>query len=348
MNNTHFHDDYTEIVPNRSYSYDRNDKSGYTNSILSYSNAGATSLFTNIDDLSKWVMNFYDHKVGDQKDIEQLTQKGKLNNGKEIDYALGIAVDTYRGYKRYSHGGADAGYRTYISVLPELKMGFIVFSNNGNFDAGGKTTQIADLFVKDQSPKKTATQSGYKNLDDAILKDTLSVKKFSGDYISEDGAHFTFKLKNKKLYWVVNNNTNLLIKTQKDTFAMFSRPEVKFVFSVDKTKNDIVDQYWPDNHRLLAKFDTTAKPDKILQTYTGTYYSSELDCSYRIILKNHHLILTNAKYDDAPLKLSGDDHLANDTWWMSHLHILRNSKNQITGFEVNSGRIRHLLFKKTR
>jgi len=82
MTNTHFHDDYTEIEKNRSYSYDRIDSTHFKNDILSYSNAGATSLFTNINDMSKWVMNFYDTKVGDQKDIGMLTTQGKLNNGK--------------------------------------------------------------------------------------------------------------------------------------------------------------------------------------------------------------------------------------------------------------------------
>jgi hypothetical protein len=31
---------------------------------------------------------------------------------------------------------------------------------------------------------------------------------------------------------------------------------------------------------------------------------------------------------------------------MDHLKVLRNHKNKIEGFEVNSGRIMHLLFKK--
>ena len=46
--------------------------------------------FTNINDMSKWVMNFYEHKLGDQKDIDQLMQNGKLNNGKEISYASAL------------------------------------------------------------------------------------------------------------------------------------------------------------------------------------------------------------------------------------------------------------------
>ncbi|MEJ0079947.1 MAG: serine hydrolase [Puia sp.] len=104
MTSTHFHDDYTEIEKNRSYSYDRKDSSHFTNAVLSYSVAGATSLFTNINDMSKWGDEFlYEHKLGDQEDIDMLTQKGKLNNGKELSYALGIASDTYHGWRQYSH-----------------------------------------------------------------------------------------------------------------------------------------------------------------------------------------------------------------------------------------------------
>src|SRR5436190_280223 len=177
MNSTHFHDDYKEIEKNRSYSYNRTDSANFSNSILSYSNAGATSLFTNIPDLSKWVMNFYEHKVGTQKDIEQLTQKGKLNSGKDLTYALGIAVDTYKGWRQYSHSGGDAGYRTYVSVFPDLKMGFMVFSNLGDFNPGAGVYGMADLFIKDSTKKKEEVKKEPRDSLAAILKDTLSLKK---------------------------------------------------------------------------------------------------------------------------------------------------------------------------
>ena len=121
MPSTHFHDDYTEMERNRSYSYNRVDSNHFSNAILSYSVAGATSLFTNINDMSKWVMNFYVHIVGDQKDIDQLTQKGVLNSGKELTYGLGIVNDTWKGWRQYSHSGGDAGYRTKLSVFRILK-----------------------------------------------------------------------------------------------------------------------------------------------------------------------------------------------------------------------------------
>ncbi|MFI5187574.1 MAG: serine hydrolase domain-containing protein [Chitinophagales bacterium] len=346
MNHTHFHDDYTEIVNNRSYSYDRIDSLHYANSILSYSNAGATSLFTNINDMSKWIMNFYEHKVGDQKDIEQLTQKGKLNNGKELNYALGISVDSYKGQKEFSHGGADAGYRTFISVFPDLKMGFIIFSNLGDADPWNKANDIANLFIHDTSK---AAETTPKKIDStaAALKDSLRFKNFMGDYVSDDGVQFSFTMEHQKVYWKTYGQTYLLMKDIKDTFSMVINPEIKFLFSATPEKTAIANEYWPDNNRLLKKYipDTT-QSDKKLQPYTGVYYCPELDCKYGIAVKDHHLVLTNDKYNDAKLTFAGPDHLFNDFWWMYHLVIIRNNKKEITGFEVNSDRTMHLLFKK--
>jgi hypothetical protein len=76
------------------------------------------------------------------------------------------------------------------------------------------------------------------------------------------------------------------------------------------------------------------------------YYCPELDCKYGIVLKDHHLMLTNSKYNDAKLTLIGKDHLINDNWWINHLMMKRDSKNSIIGFEVNSGRVMHVRFNK--
>src|SRR6476659_4506260 len=265
MNNTHFHDDYTEIVKNRSYSYDRTDADHLANSILSYSNAGATSLFTNVNDMSKWIMNFYNHKVGDQKDIEILTEKGELNSGKELTYALGIVSDTYKGWKQFSHGGADTSYRTFINVLPDLKMGFIVFSNVGDFDAGGKAYEIASLFVKDTAQKKDEALKDKKDTNAAILKDTASVQKFLGNYISEDGLQASFDLKEGKLYNHVYGQTFLLVKGQSDTFSIFNMPDVKIIFSV-KGKDTNAVAITPDQTYHLKKFtQDTSQSDQLLK-----------------------------------------------------------------------------------
>ena len=259
------------------------------NAVLNYSVSGATSLFTNIDDMSKWVMNFDEHKVGDQKDIEMLTQKGKLNNGKELAYARGIVNDTWKGWRQYSHAGADAGYRTYVAVFPDLKMGFMVFANLADFNPGKKAYEMADLFIKDTTASAKVTKNQEKRNSTAATSNIISEKlssKYNGDVGSDQLSHFQ--------------------------------------------------KYIPD----------TSLADEGLELYTGVYYCPELDCRYGIVLKGNNLFLTNSKYNDSKLVLIGKDHLMGNTWWMSQLMMLRDSKNNIVGFEVNSDRVMHLRFNK--
>ena len=344
MKQTHFHDDYTEIEKNRAYSYQRKNLFTFSNSVLSYSNAGATSLFTNINDLSKWVMNFYTPVAGTAADIDQLVQKGKLNNGVELNYALGISSDTYKGYKQYSHSGGDAGFRTYLTVLPELKMGFMVFSNLAEVNTYEKTYQLVDLFIKDTSAKVNADIRMDSSR--AIIKDEGRAKNFTGDFISEDGAQFSFVLRNRKLYWERYGNSDLLYPGWKDSFSVAKSPEIKFAFSTAHDKSVLVNQYWPNNNRLLVKYTTDSiQTDKQLQMYAGLYYCPELDCKYTIVVKDHELVMTSNKYNDSKLKLAGKDHLFTDYWWMRHLKTI-SANNKILGFEVNDGRIMHLRFNK--
>ena len=347
MDHTHFHDDYTEIEKNRAYSYEKAGDGHFINSVLSYSTAGPTSLFTNIPDMSKWLMNFYNIKVGDEKTVTELTRKLKLNSGKEQSYAEGIINDTYRGEKRYWHNGADAGYRTCIAAFPGIKMGFIVFSNLADFDTYGKSRQLEDLFIKDRSAKPVKF-STVKDSSKAIIADTSGLKTITGDYIAEDGERFGVFSKNKKLYVAFSPaDRHLLIKTQNDTLAIFEDPTVKFLFNVKSTKEVAVTEYWPGEQRELTKYVAdTNRTDQQLMVYTGEYYSPELGCKYGIALKDHHLWLTNSKYSDTKLTLIGQDHLTSDFWWIDHMKIIRGRKNKIEGFEVNSGRVRHLLFKK--
>jgi len=348
MDHTHFHDDYTEIVPNRSYSYERKDSLHYANSILSYSNAGATSLFTNINDLSKWMMNFYNHKVGNQEDIDMLTQKGKLNNGKELDYALGISSGIYKGWRQFSHSGGDAGYRTFVTVFPDLKLGFEVFSNLGDFDTYDKAYEIANLFINDSSKHTKGSITVKPDSSKAVLKDTMRLKKFIGNYISDDGLQVSFHLANKKLYADAFGRSFLLLKNVADTFSLFINAAFKLAFHGDpKGDTTLFLAFSPDDKHVLKKYTAdTVHTDQFLESYVGTYYCPELDCKYGISLKDHHLLLTNNKYNDTRLTLIGTDHLVNDFWWMSHLMVTRNNKKEITGFEVSNGRIMHLKFDK--
>lgn len=349
MNDTHFHDDCTEIVKGRSYSYDRIGGTHFANSILSYSNAGATSLFTNINDMSKWIMNFYDHKVGDQQDIDQLTQPGRLNDGKILEYALGIGIIHEKGWKGYAHDGSDAGYRTVLSVFPEKKLGFLVFSNLGSYRPGLKAMAMADLFLTNGTDTLPRAKDAPRDSSHAALKDPSSLQKYLGDYVSDDGGRrMRLRILGNKLYCDLSGpGPTQLLMLINDTLSLFDLPQTRLTYSVPRPGDTLVTlAYSPTDKQVYRKYRPLPQTEQVLKTFTGAYYCPELECKYNIVLKDHRLVLTNIKYNDIPLTFEGTDHLFNSFWAMYHLRMLRNVKGQIMGFEVNSGRLQHLLFNK--
>ncbi|MDX1286002.1 MAG: serine hydrolase domain-containing protein, partial [Draconibacterium sp.] len=112
MNSTLFYDNHEKIVKNRAYSY-KGFRNNPIKSVLSYANAGATSLFTTVEDISLWAANFEEPVVGNQQIFAKMEERAILNNGDTISYAYGQSIGKYKGLKTITHGGADAGYRTF-------------------------------------------------------------------------------------------------------------------------------------------------------------------------------------------------------------------------------------------
>ncbi len=348
MQQTRYNDDYCEIVKNRSNSYSRKDSIRFSNVILNCSNVGPSGILTNITDMGKWISNFYTTKVGDKNDIELLTNsKTKLNNGEQLDYAFGIQNGNYKGLHTFSHTGGDAGFRTKVTIFPDIKMGFIVLSNLDDFPVDEKLDAMADLFIKGEEPKKIKPKKPMLDSSKTTLKYTDVLTKYMGNYIDEDGGEMSFSINHKKMYFHYYGSTNLL-KLVKDTAYVLSNPNTKFHFSTTGKKDTLVNLYWPSEHKVFSKFnDVKDYSDEQLLEYVGTYYSPELNCKYKIAIKSHSLVMMSDKYDDSKIMLKGTEHLFNESyWWMNHLKVLRDDKDKINGFEVNSDRVIHLKFIK--
>ena len=172
------------------------------------------------------------------------------------------------------------------------------------------------------------------------------MKKFTGNYIGEEGLPFRIDLADGKLGFQIYSQKGELVKDTGNRFLISGNPDISFAFSINK-KDTLLDIKTPDDDFHLFKYKETGKlTDEELSQYTGTYYSAELDCKYSIVLKDHGLILSNVKYPDAKLTVVNNDHLTSDNWWINHLKMVRDSSNKVTGFEINSGRIMHLKFVK--
>ncbi len=149
MTRTHFHDDHTEVVPGRAYSFQPTADGGWDHGVLSFSVVGATSLFTTVMDLARWQENLDYGDVGGMETVEKMFVRGVLNDGTALDYALGIVHGTYRGVRTTSHSGGDAGFRSYLVRFPEQQLSVAVLAN-APLNTRTLAMRVADLYLSDE------------------------------------------------------------------------------------------------------------------------------------------------------------------------------------------------------
>ena len=148
MVNTHFRDNFNEVVKGQAYGYAR-DGAGFRLSVTNFDTAGATSLMTTAEDLAKWNAQFDEPVVGGQALLTALLTRGVLNDGRPIDYAFGISHGTYRGVPTVSHGGADAGYRAAFLRFPAQRFGVAVLCNLASANPTLLAQRVADVYLAD-------------------------------------------------------------------------------------------------------------------------------------------------------------------------------------------------------
>lgn len=348
MKTSHFIDTPSELPKERALSYNKNGNAYYPALHAIYT-MGDGGMFSNIDDLARWVTNFYNPTVGDQTTITQLTEKGILNNGEKISYALGIAVEEYQGFRKFEHGGALYGYRTHMAVFPELKMGIILLSNNGTVNTGAKTNQLADILLKPYSTQSTPDKGTVVAAKDTIALNSVMAKALSGNYIAEDGLPFTFTLRGQNLYWESTSfGRKRLVQTAKMTVEEPS-VHVKFVLAATGKDTTLHQLYPGSNVRLMTKYiPNTSFLPKEADAYTGSYYSPELATRVEIFFKEDQLQIKTPKIGAVKLTALDRNHMVM-TEGGNRLYVNFLTDNEkVTGFDFNTSRLRHVRFDKVK
>jgi len=352
MTNTLFYDDCEKIVRNRAYSF-HTDSTGIKKSILSYSTVGATSLFTTVEDLCLWAMNF-ENPVAGKDIILKMNERGILNKGDTISYAMGQVIGVYKGLKFISHNGADAGYRTALFRFPDQKFSVNVLSNLASFDPAGMALKITDIYLKDkevtESPKKVAevrteTKGTPDNINVKIDHDTLLA--YCGQYELQPGFVATFSVEDDNLFVEAPGLSKTpVIPVSSITFDV-NQVSARVTFikdGSDKITGIKVLMNGVENNALrLPDFD----PAKvILAEFTGDYFSPELSTTYSFVVESGKLIARHFRTGDIHLAPVRDDYFTGDQWYFGNVEFLRNNNNKITGCRVSTGRVRNLKFEK--
>lgn len=347
MNNTLFYDDHEIIVRNRAYSY-KYVFYGYKKSVLNYANVGATSLFTTVEDLCLWAMNFNDIKVGDSTIIAKMNTPAVLNNGKTFGGALGQFVGNYKGLKEIQHAGGDAGYRSYLTRFPEENFAVAVFGNSAEFNPGKIAHKVVDIYLKD----KIKAEDNHKEIKEESTSEAVALdKKLLATYVGE------FELQPGLIITITQQNNVLQAQaTGQPIVQLKALSNTKFrVVEIDATIEFVPNE--GDNVKLLKLHKDGQITDALrvkafdkssidLSDFSGEFYSEELSTTYNFIVVDDNLVAKHSRLSDFNLMPIKKNLFNGQVWFFGQIEFIRDENNSVSGFKVSNGRVRNLHFEK--
>ena len=205
MTHTQYRDDHASLIANRALAYDQKQSGdGYNLNVSYFEQTGDGAVHTSVEDLLKWDENFYTAQIGGREFLAELQERGKLNNGKALDYAKGLFLQDYRGLHTVSHGGAWGGYRAQLLRFPDQHFSIACLCNLGSASPGKRANQVADVYLgslmkpKEQS-KSGDDESAEKEKKEIVVVET-ELKNYAGDYWSDElGVMYRLGIVNGKI-----------------------------------------------------------------------------------------------------------------------------------------------------
>ncbi|MFT6699291.1 MAG: CubicO group peptidase (beta-lactamase class C family), partial [Porticoccaceae bacterium] len=197
MNNTHFHNDHTQIVKNRASGYVPTENDSYRISMTTLDMIGDGGVFTTINDIKKWDDAYYNSEVLSTAFWKMMTEQGVLNNGEVIDYASGLFISEYKGLKTVRHGGAFVGFRAELLRFPEQHFSIAIFANRGDANPSAMANQVADIMLKDKLIEEIVKTEEIEI--NKPSKEKFSFEQIVGAYKIQPGVIVQLSIKNDSL-----------------------------------------------------------------------------------------------------------------------------------------------------
>ncbi|PWU08232.1 MAG: hypothetical protein C5B50_30030, partial [Verrucomicrobia bacterium] len=229
------------------------------------------------------------------------------------------------------HGGADAGYRSFVLWFPDLHLGVALAGNLGSIDNREIALTAAEIYLADklQPIRPTRPDSEPRS----VKLSAAELDRYTGKYelyldvteISRVEDHLEIREDNDPPVALVANGN--------DRFSMGKR---KFVFQeLDSGKASQFTNDWKETFKRI-NVSEERQPD--FSAYAGDFWSSELETYLRIHLRDGQLVLELHRHGEFPLRYVGRNLFAsasNQSWWFE-LKFQRDSKEVVTGLRLNS------------
>lgn len=318
----------TQIIPNRAGHYRKVDEKIYNYGSNWVNFCGHSELYSNAEDMAKWMDNYRSKKVGGESIITKMFQKGKLNDGSESTYGNGVGIGQRYGYKFIQHSGSTGGFKTFMIYSPDPELGITILANGNSLDVNSLGFSIYDLALG----KSPIEENSSGNPQKFLTFNKESAEKSAGGFMVE-GI-------NAKV--AVNAEENFLHGAfyglgEEDLFQVGDNSFINISGEVGVEFSDCKNQKFSKviltirGQRMAA--NRIEVEDKNItdcfNTCPGNYYCDTYSAVYGIRLENNHLVLYHNRIGDMKMQqIDRDEFFCK----LGFLKFIRNSNTEIIGF----------------
>lgn len=356
MSSTLLRDSNAMIVPGLADAYIPRDGK-MEKGVWAFGLSGAGGFVSNLPDLLRWQAAFRAGAIGNVKMLDLMSERGRLKDGRLVNYGLGLGVRRHRGVTVLCHGGALPGYRAMFARVPERDFGLVLMCNRDDADPYTRMQQIIDIALEGELPEPELVTGARTRLAQVTIPAKV-LDGLDGRYLDRaSGEVIELKF----------NRANATIEGDKMGFALALRPSGPDTFkdpwpNFDTTMR--IEALPTGRARLHVDFggqtgtfervDAYAPAADDLATAAGTYHAADLRSDAEAMVRSGRLVLRFGSdfHGESELTLeplARDMFLARrETGGFKHHYAVRFRRDQgrVAGFLVSSDRLKDTRFDR--
>ncbi len=333
MNSSRVIDDPSKIVKNKAYSYQiAGDE--YLKFPIALMANGSSGISTSINDLNRWIGNFYKPVIGSKATYQKMIEFNTLNSGEVIQYGLGLESKKYKGLDVIFHGGGDAAYRSYLIHEPQSGFAVSILSNSGGFSSLDIIYAVFDLCLEEQLIVEEVQKVKYSNQE---------LQSFVGTYKMFPGTFYNILAEEDTLFFQSFGASDkaALPNISEKTFEFPYIPHSKFVFYEGGFNFYIADFKYP-----CEKVELEIPENIELDKFVGRYRNKELKVTYELLVKDEVLwAVSDVNSDIRLFPLSASSFYSN-VHYFGKIEFVKDESKAISGFLLGGNFLKNIEFVK--
>lgn len=302
MHSTHIHDDPTIIVPRRATGYFEGQSEGYRMQNHGAGVPGGSAVFTTARDMSQWMANFSQPKVGTAELLAFMDQPGRLDDGTPIDYAAGVELEARAGWYQVSlHYGRWPMFNAVLYRFPEADLTVCLLANSNHVDFWDLAyTKVAPLFEVPRVAESSELAEGEANLTPFSAEQQAMLP---GKYWHSD---------TRRIITIGSNGDGLFLQPHNSWQMSLKRISGNRLRIMDKDTDNLVEFSARDKTislrengdlRIYRQLRTDVLHDaETVSKFTGQYFNRELGIHYSIGQDGDGLIARHSRNEDMPIQ----------------------------------------------